>query len=72
VASYVNSRRWVKKSSVNGDGNIAGEIIDFHMDSAADLAKLPLADEVKETSSALDISTGDVYVLATAGWVKMP
>jgi len=68
MAIYINNRRWV--SDPSKPKGIA-EIIDYFVDTPADIAALPGTDRLKESSTALVVGTGDVYALTESGWVKL-
>lgn len=52
--------------------NVHGDILELWMDSVDDLPYLPKPGEwAALTSTALDLSTMDVYVLRSTGWRKL-
>ena len=61
MAIYENKVRYVA----------GGYIADYFIDSAADIPNLPGIDKIKGSSTAFDISTGDVYMLRETGWRLM-
>ena len=68
MAKYINSRHWVAdKENLEG----SGEVVNFMVDSPADIQSLPKGDVVKESSTALVISTGEVYALTERGWERI-
>ena len=68
MAIYINSRRPVLDPSRPGGW---AEVVDYFVDYLADIADLPGADGIKETSTALVLETSEVYVLGGNGWAKV-
>ena len=60
MAIDIYSSRW--------EPHVKKTIMEYFIDSAADVPNLPLTDTIGATSVALDKSTGDVWVLGANGW----
>lgn len=67
---YNNSKKWSVEQSK--------DLYSFNIDSASDVASLPTNTEKKSGyneaaigSTAIDMTTGDLYYLRTAGWNKV-
>ncbi|GHU83936.1 hypothetical protein FACS189468_9480 [Spirochaetia bacterium] len=65
MAIAINNRRWVS------DQGKQKEVIDYFVDTAADIANLPDATHIGTTSTALILETSDVFVLTETGWVSL-
>ena len=62
---------YVCPSETRNSAISSGAVMDYMVDSETDIALLPIAPKIKETSTALVIDTGNVYVLADLGWRKI-
>lgn len=68
MAIFVNSRKWVSASEAH---RLGGEIIDYFVDTPADIPNLPDTTKIIETSTAFVVSTSEVYTLMSSGWVRL-
>ena len=65
---YLHSRRWVEDPYSKPASS--GFVCDFYIDTPDDVGGLPGREKIKEASTALILSTGQVKVLTETGWDK--
>jgi len=62
----------IHSSTPRSEKDGGGIVYDFYIDSAADKVNLPgPGGWAALTSTALDVSTFDIYALMSAGWRKL-
>jgi len=64
---YVHDSKWVVDPT-RITGRDAGWVMEYHIDSMADLAQLPQTDQIMGSSIALVKTTGQVISLTATGW----
>ena len=66
MAAYTNSSMFVTTPERTG------QVVDYFVDSVADIDNLPGFDKIMASSTALVVATSQVYILTETGWRLLP